>query len=111
MKKYKKVYVFDIDGTICTLTDGDYAKSEPIQSRIDTVNRLYAENNKIVFQTARGMGRTQNNSELAIKMFHDFTYNQLKSWGVNFHELFLGKPAGDIYVDDKSFNDRDFFTD
>mgnify|MGYP003128257727 CR=1 FL=1 len=32
-------------------------------------------------------------------------------WGVKHHGLFLGKAAGDIYVDDKGCKDQDFFTD
>ena len=31
-------YVFDIDGTICTKTDGEYGEAEPIQERIDEIN-------------------------------------------------------------------------
>jgi hypothetical protein len=42
-------------------------------------------------------------------MFFDFTVKQLNSWGVKYHELHLGKPAGDIYVDDKGVKDEDFF--
>ena len=36
-------YVFDIDGTICTLSDGVYEKASPIYSRIDVINELYAD--------------------------------------------------------------------
>lgn len=104
-------YVFDIDGTICTITDGDYANAEPLQDRIEKVNALYDEGHTIIFQTARGMGRTRNNAEHAWQLFYVFTYEQLKNWGVKFHSLFLGKPAGDIYVDDKGIKDEDFFTD
>ena len=35
--------------------------------------------------------------------FYDFTRMQLFEWGVKFHDLFLGKPAGDIYIDDKGY--------
>ena len=101
-------YVFDIDGTICTLTDGDYDTA--LQDRIDRVNALYDEGHKIIFQTARGMGRTHNNPSHAFDLFYVFTFNQLTEWGVKFHSLFLGKPAGDIYIDDKGIKDEDFFT-
>ena len=37
------------------------------------------------------------------------TTDQLNKWGVKYHALFLGKPAGDIYVDDKGIKDEDFF--
>ena len=103
-------YVFDIDGTLCTkAVDFDYEASEPIQERIDVVNHLYDTGNTIVMQTARGMGRHDNNPQKAIEEFYAMTTEQLKSWGVKYHQLFLGKPAGDIYIDDKGIRDEDFF--
>jgi phosphatidate phosphatase PAH1 len=103
------VYVFDIDGTICTKTTGDYLEAKPIQNRIDMVNKLFEDGNTIIFQTARGMGRSDNSESYAYQAFYELTRQQLKDWGVNFHDLFLGKPAGDIYVDDKGIKDEDFF--
>ncbi len=102
-------YVFDIDGTICTKTEGDYSEAFPIQERIDKVNQLYKEGHEIVFQTARGMGRSDNNIGYANRAFYDLTRQQLLDWGVQFHSLFLGKPAGDFYIDDKGIKDEDFF--
>ena len=34
-------YVFDIDGTICTKTDGDYTKAIPMRDRIDFINKVF----------------------------------------------------------------------
>lgn len=103
-------YVFDIDGTLCTKPEGqDYEASEPIRERVDVVNYLYEQGNTIIMQTARGMGRYENNPQKAIENFYALTAKQLKSWGVKYHMLFLGKPAGDIYVDDKGLRDEDFF--
>ena len=104
-------YVIDIDGTICSLTDGNYKEATPLQSRIDKVNELYDEGNTIIFQTARGMGRSKNSSASAHAMFFELTQAQLKTWGGKYHSLFLGKPSGDVYIDDKGVNDFDFFTD
>ena len=104
-----KIFVFDIDGTICSNTYGEYEKAEPIKARINTINTLYDSGNTIIFQTARGMGSTGSNSQLAIEKWLDFTISQLNAWGVKYHKLFLGKPAGDIYVDDKGQNDILFF--
>ena len=53
-------YVLDIDGTICTPTPSKYEEAEPIQERIEKVNSLYDEGHTILFQTARGMGRSGN---------------------------------------------------
>ena len=105
------VYVFDIDGTICHNTDSDYENSIPIQGRIDKVNQLYQDGHTVIFQTARGMGRSENSVAFAHAKFFEFTKGQLDSWGVKYHSLFLGKPAGDFYIDDKGIRDEDFFTD
>jgi hypothetical protein len=103
-------YVFDIDGTICTKAENfDYESSEPIKERIEIINSLYDSGNIIIMQTARGMGRHSNNPQKAIEEFYAMTTQQLKEWGVKYHSLFLGKPAGDIYVDDKGIKDEDFF--
>jgi len=105
------VYVFDIDGTICTkVDDGDYSNAEPLRDRIEIVNKLYDEGNTIIFQTARGMGRSGNSQAFAWDFFGRSTREQLNNWGVKFHSLFMGKPAGDIYVDDKGMQDTYFFS-
>jgi len=104
-------YIFDIDGTICTQSNPDYENAKPFLERIARINQLYVEGHTIIFQTARGMGRSNNNQKEAIELMYEFTKKQLDGWGVKYHDLFLGKPSGDIYVDDKGVNDEDFFTD
>ena len=37
----------------------------------------------------------------AYKMGFIFTTKQLKSWGVKYHKLILGKPSFDLVIDDK----------
>jgi len=103
------IYVFDIDGTICTQSEGDYENAEPFAERIKKINELYEGGHKIIFMTARGMGRSNNNRDAAYGLFYDFTFNQLKAWGVKFHELYLGKPEADLFVDDKGAHCDDFF--
>ena len=105
------IYVFDIDRTICANTNGDYDNAEPFRDRIVKNNNLYIEGHTIGQHTSRGMGRNNNIPQLAIEQFQEFTEEQLSSWGVKYHELFLGKPSGDIYVDDKGVKDADFYTD
>ena len=106
-----KNYVFDIDGTICSLTDGNYALAKPLQSRIDKINELYESGSHIVFFTARGMGRNKNDRQKAEEQFYSLTESQLQLWGVKYHSLFLGKPSGDVYIDDKGITDKEFFID
>jgi len=106
-------YVIDIDGTICRhkYTESLYECGIPIKERIDFLNKLYNDGHHIIYFTARGMGRYSNNAELAEKEFRGLTERQLKEWGCKYHELFLGKPAGDIYIDDKGIKDEEFFRD
>jgi len=104
-----KKFVFDLDGTLCSLTDGEYEKASPLMDRIAIVNELYEQGHQITIYTARGMGRFSNDSSSAIQEFESLTRTQLETWGVRYHSLFLGKPAGDFYVDDKAQRDTDFF--
>tara|TARA_Y100001949_G_C15780450_1_gene240421 strand:- start:155 stop:454 length:300 start_codon:yes stop_codon:yes gene_type:complete len=96
-------YCFDIDGTICTNTNGDYEKAKPFIDRIKIVNKLYIEGNKIIMFTARGSTTNLDWTGL--------TKQQLKEWGVKYHELIFGKPEADIFVDDKGISDKIFFKD
>jgi len=56
------------------------------------------------------MGRYKDNKEKAIEKFYSLTKMQLDIWGCKYHELILGKPSGDIYIDDKGMNANDFFS-
>ena len=102
-------YVIDIDGTICENVDGRYEFASPIQDRISKINKLYEDGHHIIYLTARGMGRSKDDSDLAIKLFYELTENQLKSWGCKYHKLLLGKPSADFYIDDKGINANEFF--
>ena len=57
------------------------------------------------------MGSSGNNDKKARKKWKNLTENQLREWGVKYHYLFLGKPAGDIYIDDKGMHDKIFFNE
>jgi len=104
-----KRYVFDLDGTLCSVSDGNYESAEPFLERIAIVNTLFMQGHRITINTARGMGRFNSNQEQAKNEFEELTKRQLNAWGIQYHELFLGKPSGDYYIDDKAVSDVDFF--
>tara|TARA_B100000927_G_C16293880_1_gene400617 strand:- start:135 stop:464 length:330 start_codon:yes stop_codon:yes gene_type:complete len=106
-----KRYCFDIDGTICTNTWGEYGDAEPFYDRIKEVNKLYDEENYIIYFTARGMGNCGGNASCAYGKWYTFTHNQLTEWGCKFNELILGKPHAEYYIDDKGWPDKVFFND
>jgi len=102
------IYVIDIDGTICTSNNG-YEFSVPLEDRITHINELYNRGHYIKYFTARGMGRHEGDVGKAFTQFYTMTQEQLKKWGCKYHELILGKPSGDIYIDDKGVSDVGYF--
>jgi hypothetical protein len=96
-----KSYCFDLDGTLCTNTEGEYEQAVPLPERILKVNELYDKGNRILIYTARG---TVTGID-----WRDLTQKQLDTWGIKHHELRLGKPFADVYVDDRGVSDSDFF--
>lgn len=96
------VYCFDLDGTICSLTENnDYSKASPFDDMVQAVNKLYDEGNTIKIFTARGI--TSGKDWCLV------TKNQLQDWNIKHHELIMGKkPSFDIIVDDKAVNANDW---
>lgn len=99
------VYFVDIDNTICQ-TDikskfPDYKDAKPFFDRIDKINRLYENGNTVVYWTARGT--------LSGIDWFSITKNQLDEWGAKYHNIMMGKPYYDIFIDDKAINSELFF--
>ena len=94
------VYAIDIDGVLCDDMLGDYEKSTPDYKVIWKVNKLYEDGHLIKIFTGRG-------SATGID-WKEFTIEQLKFWGVKYHELIFGKPVADVFIDDKALNITDW---
>ena len=98
----------DIDDTICYYDKNnkkskDYSKALPYKERIKKINDLYNSGNKIIYWTARG---TVTGID-----WKNITEKQLKLWKCKYHELRMGKPAYDLFIDDKNINSETFFLD
>tara|TARA_B100000676_G_C17403752_1_gene496281 strand:+ start:109 stop:414 length:306 start_codon:yes stop_codon:yes gene_type:complete len=98
------VIFVDIDETICiSPADRNYANAEPLKKNIKKVNELYDNGNTIVYWTARGTGSGID--------WREVTEAQFEKWGVKYHELRLGKPIYDLFIDDKNISSEEFFKD
>ena len=53
--------------------------------------------------------KLRDDGKKAHDKYYSLTYSQLSDWGVKFHKLIMGKPSGDLYVDDKGVKDEEFF--
>tara|TARA_B100001094_G_scaffold222246_1_gene216309 strand:- start:1234 stop:1551 length:318 start_codon:yes stop_codon:yes gene_type:complete len=93
-------YCFDIDGTICT-TNCQYKDAVPYQNVIDWINKKYDEGHNVELFTSRGKSSGID--------WSDFTKEQIESWGVKHHKLTLGKPAYDIFIDDRAINNEEWY--
>ena len=83
--------IIDIDGTICT-EERTYSRSlaKPLPGAIESVNKLFSEGHTIIFYSARSW------------MEYEITSDWLKRNGFLYHQLILGKPIGDIWIDDRA---------
>lgn len=89
-----KVFCIDIDGTLCT-EGSEYKYAKPIKKVISKINSLYPDNS-IILYTARGANSGYN--------WRTLTEKQLSEWGVKYHNLIMGKPYADYYIDNKAIN-------
>ena len=94
------IYCFDIDGVLCTNTEGDYTNAQPFYDVIAEVNRLFADGHQILLYTARG-------ATTGIP-WRELTERQLKEWSLNYHALYMGKPTADVYIDDRAMDFADW---
>ncbi|MDP9331629.1 MAG: hypothetical protein M3P11_13475 [Actinomycetota bacterium] len=85
---------FDIDGVLATSVPvNDYELAQPIEPGIHVVNALAERGHRVVLLTARG-------SKTGLD-WRETTVRQLAEWGVHYDELLFGKPAADLFVDDR----------
>ena len=100
----KKIFLFDLDNTICTTQKNNYKKSLPKKNIVKKINDLKLNGHTIKIFTSRYMGRNFENSKIVKQKYYKMTMKQLLKWGLNFDELIMGKPSYDFHIDDKSFN-------
>jgi len=98
--KGRTIYI-DIDETICNSKSKHYSDATPIREAIAKANELYDSGYTIVYWTARG---TVTGID-----WTDVTKFQLERWGAKYHELKMGKPAYDLFIDDKNMNSKDWW--
>ncbi len=89
--------IIDLDGTICT-EEKTYSRSLAIVKKRakEAIQKLFDEGNTIIIYSSRSW------------MEYEMTYYWLKNNNIPFHQLVLGKPIGDIWIDDRAlqFNDN-----
>lgn len=100
--------VFDIDDTICNNKNRDYENAIPYTDVVSKINDLHKKGAHITLYTSRGMKSCNGDIDRIIAKNKDILEKWLKKNKVKYDELVFGKPLGDLYVDDKALNVRDF---
>jgi hypothetical protein len=104
--KFKKIFIFDIDNTICYTKKKNYSLAKPNKKIIRLINVLKKRGHIIKLFTSRYMGRHNDNIKLVKKKYYKKTLNQIRKWNINFDILIMGKPSYDFFIDDKSLNPK-----
>jgi hypothetical protein len=83
--------IIDMDGTICT-EERTHSRSmaKPLANAVESVNGLYDEGHTIIIYSARTW------------MEYEMTVDWLSRHGIKYHQLMLGKPVGDVWIDDRA---------
>jgi capsule biosynthesis phosphatase len=97
---------FDLDNTLVTFpkVKNDYNTVEPIKKNIDFLNYLKRMGNEIIIYTARRMKTCNGNNGKLLKDIGKITFDTLEKFGINYDEIYFGKPNADFYIDDLAIN-------
>lgn len=93
----------DLDGTICPIKEPNqsYADLKPLPGAVERIRGLRAAGHYIIITTARNMATCQSNVGKVMKNVGKITLDWLEKYGVEYDEIYFGKPNAEIYLDDR----------
>lgn len=101
--------VVDLDNTLVTnpVIAGDYSTSEVQVPIVEWIRDKSQKGAEIIVSTARKMKSSQNNVNRLTSKYGADIIADIKSLNLDEDEINLGKPLGDIYIDDRAINPYD----
>lgn len=100
-----KRLIFDLDDTLCTTQNGDYANAQPITEVVEKLREYHRQGFTIVINTSRNMRTYQGNIGAINKNTLPIILDWLARHEIPYDELYVGKPwcgFEGFYVDDKA---------
>jgi len=107
--------VIDLDGVICPIKkpNQSYSDLDPFPGAVERLRELRAAGHYIIIMTARHMATCDSNVGKVMKKIGKLTFDWLDNHGIEYDEVYFGKPNGDVYIDDRAirFTHWDEITD
>jgi len=89
--------IIDMDGTICSEErQFSRALASIKPGAKESINALYEQGHTIIIYTARTWAEWE------------MTQHWLQTHEIKFHQLFMGKPVGDLWIDDRAVSHSDW---
>jgi len=95
--------VIDLDGTICAIKQPgqSYAELAPVTGAAEKLRELRHRGHYIIIHTARNMATCESNLGKVMKNVGLITLQWLEKHGIEYDELWFGKPNAEVYLDDR----------
>lgn len=92
----------DIDGTICRTRrpEQEYRDVEAMPGAVEALKRLKRQGHYLILHTARHMKTCNGNVGQVVARQGETLLAWLKKHGIEYDEIWFGKPYADVYVDD-----------
>lgn len=106
-----KRLIFDLDDTICSTTNQDYANSIPNENLIAKLCEYKENGFEVIINTSRNMRTFEGNEGKINKHTLPIIISWLEKHNVPYDEIYVGKPwcgFEGFYIDDKSIRPNEF---
>jgi capsule biosynthesis phosphatase len=94
----------DLDGTICSIKQeqASYADVVPLRGARERIAELRMDGHYIIIITARNMKTCDSNVGKVMKNVGKVTLEWLDTHGIEYDEIYFGKPNAEVYLDDRA---------
>jgi capsule biosynthesis phosphatase len=94
----------DLDGVICEIRKENqrYEDLKPIPGAVEKIKKLRENGHYIIIYTSRRMKTHGGNIGKVLCDIGLITLEWLRRYGIEYDEIYFGKPWADVYIDDNA---------
>jgi capsule biosynthesis phosphatase len=100
----RKRICIDLDGVICEIRKENqrYQDLKPIPGAVEKIKKLRENGHYIIIYTSRRMKTHGGNIGKVLCDIGLITLEWLSRYGIEYDEIYFGKPWADVYIDDNA---------